>query len=150
MFVVVTSHITTDIVYCSHNPVFLYFFITYNQIVLEKTNVYNLSYFFITYNQIVLEKTNVNNLSGEPELYQFLFRFRVTHSLIFCVVSCRTVCSFCPLSFGHWIVCHSLLQFTASDYPFGISIFFLAQDHLNKVDEIFSRTTELFNHRGGV
>ena len=49
---------------------------------------------------------------------------RVTRSLVFCVVFCRSFCLFVVFLLA--IVCSVLLRFTDSDCPFGIFKFFFA------------------------
>ena len=57
---------------------------------------------------------------------------RITQSLVFCVVFCRSLFVFCHFSFGHCIVC--LLWFTAPDYHFGIFKLFLQLPIFSKTD----------------
>jgi hypothetical protein len=69
----------------------------------------------------------------EQELFTFLYipGFRgipAAHSLFFCVVFCTLL--FVLLTFIFWSLYCVFLQFTASDYPFGIFKFFLYLEKL--------------------
>ena len=49
------------------------------------------------------------NIEGEhpPKNPSFLCAVCVAQSLVFCLIFCRSLYVFCPISFGHCVVCPS-------------------------------------------
>ena len=62
--------------------------------------------------------------SGAPESTPVFSGVRVNRSLVLYVCFVDRCLSFCPFSFGHCVVCSSLVY---SDYPIGIFKLFLLQ-----------------------
>ena len=74
--------------------------------------------------RVPLVEQELLSLSGAPEIIPGFSGVRVTRSLILCVCFGNRCLSFCTFLWA--IVLSVLLWYTNSDYPFGISNFFLS------------------------
>jgi len=76
-------------------------------------------YFMLSTGDFSASRAGTAYPSGAPESTPVFSGVRVTRSLVYCVVFCRSLFSFCPFSFGYCIIC------PASIYGFWLALWYL-------------------------